>query len=253
MIALRHLRDQLFHHDIEHGSGSKTEQIRQRRDNELCRQNRQHGADGLYHAGKHAAAEGSAFFHALRPQRHGDDRPFREVLNGDAQRQGQRTGRRDLRAAGAVPGVYHADGHALRDVVQRHGQHHHRRALQAALRPFGLGAVRVQVRDDVIQCEQKQDAEPEAQKGGEERELPHTCRLLDRRDQQAPDRSRHHHTGGETGQRALHGVTERFLHKEHACRAQRGAEKRDQDPPKCLHKTASFLLWIRLFSQVRHI
>ena len=51
-------------------SGSKTEQIRQRRDNELCRQNRQHGADGLYHAGKHAAAEGSAFFHALRPQRH---------------------------------------------------------------------------------------------------------------------------------------------------------------------------------------
>ena len=123
--------------------------------------------------------------------------------------------------------------------------------VQAALRPFGLGAVRVQVRDDVIQREQKQDAEPEAQKGGEERELPHTCRLLDRRDQQAPDRSRHHHTGGETGQRALHGVTERFLHKEHARRAQRGAEKRDQDPPKCLHKTASFLLWIRLFSQVR--
>ena len=166
---------------------------------------------------------------------------------GDAQRQGQRTGRRDLCAAGAVPGVYHATAMpsgmlcsvtASTIIVVR------------CRRLFGLrlGAVRVQVRDDVIQREQKQDAEPEAQKGGEERELPHTCRLLDRRDQQAPDRSRHHHTGGETGQRALHGVTERFLHKEHARRAQRGAEKRDQDPPKCLHKTASFLLWIRLFS-----
>ena len=48
----------------------------------------------------------------------------------------------------------------------------------------------------MVEQEQKQHADPEADKGREEGQLAHALRLLNGRDQQAPYRRRHHHSGG---------------------------------------------------------
>ena len=61
--------------------------------------------------------------------------------------------------------------HALRDVVQRNGQHHHGGALQLAVGALSLLAVPVQVRDDMIQQQQKQDPHPETHHRREKRQL----------------------------------------------------------------------------------
>ena len=45
---MRHFRDQFLHHHIQHGSGSKAEQIGQSRHHDACRQNCQHRPDGLF-------------------------------------------------------------------------------------------------------------------------------------------------------------------------------------------------------------
>ena len=49
---LRHFRNQLLYHHIEHGARCKAQQIRQRRDHKLRREKRQHRADRLDNAGK---------------------------------------------------------------------------------------------------------------------------------------------------------------------------------------------------------
>ena len=50
VLSLRHFRDQLLHHHIQHGSSGKAEQIGQSGHHDACRQNRQHCPDGLYDA-----------------------------------------------------------------------------------------------------------------------------------------------------------------------------------------------------------
>ena len=55
---------------------------------------------------------------------------------------------------------------------------------------------RKQVGDQMIQGKQKQHAEPKSGKRREKGEPSQLLRLFDCRDQQAPDRCRHHHTGG---------------------------------------------------------
>ena len=130
---------------------------------------------------------------------------------------------------------YHAHGHALGDVVQCDGQHHHRRALELALRRLDLPALGVQVRDDVVEQQQKENADPKAEKRRQKREFSHRRRLLDGGDQQAPHRGRDHHARGKARQRALHSVAERLFHEEHARRAERRAEKWDQNAVKCFH------------------
>ena len=161
--------------------------------------------------------------------------------------QGQRACRRDLCAAGKEARVHHADGHALRNVVQRDGQHHHGRAGKPAFGAFGLFAADVQVGDQMVERKQEQHAEPEARKRREERELSQCCRLLDGRDEKAPDRRGYHHACGKARKRTLDQIAERFFHKEHTGRTGRRAEKRDQNPENCLHMSASggylFLLY----------
>ncbi len=62
-----------------------------------------------------------------------------------------------------------------------------------AFRPLGLVDAPVQMRDDVIEQQQKQDACPEAEESREKGELSHGARLFDGGDDQAPDGGRHHH------------------------------------------------------------
>lgn len=77
--------------------------------------------------------------------------------------------------------------------------------------PFGLQTVLVQMRDEMIQQQQKQDAQPEAHRCREKRQSAQICGLLHGRDQQAPYRCRHHDPGGKAGEGALDTVTQRVF------------------------------------------
>ena len=99
--------------------------------------------------------KGPALGHPLCPQGQGDDGTLREVLDGDAQGQRQGSRRRDLGAAGEVSGIHHPHGHALRDIVEGDGQHHHGGPLQLAFGPLHLTAFGVEVGDDVVQGQQE--------------------------------------------------------------------------------------------------
>ena len=203
---MRHFRDQFLHHNIQHGSGGKTEQIGQSGHHDACRQNRQHCPDGLYDTGQYAAPERPAFFHSFRPQGHGDDGTLREVLDGNAKGKCQRPGGGDLSRSGKVSSVDHAHCHTLRDVVQRHRQNHHGGALELAFGAFGLQAVLVQMGDEMIQQQQKQDPQPETHRRREKRQPAQICSLLHGRDQQTPNRCRHHDPGRKAGEGTLDAV-----------------------------------------------
>ena len=62
--------------------------------------------------------------------------------------------------------------HALGDVVQCDGQHHHRRALELALRPLDLPALGVQVRDDVVEQQQKRMPTQKPRNAGRNESFP---------------------------------------------------------------------------------
>ena len=83
--------------------------------------------------------------------------------------------------------------------MQRDGQHQHRCAGKATVRALGFVSALVQVRHGDIEQQQKADAQPKPDGGGEKRQPPQTFGLLHRRDQQAPDRRGHHDPGGKTG------------------------------------------------------
>ena len=87
----------------------------------------------------------------------------------------------------------------------------------------------------MVKQEQKQHADPEADKGGEKGQLTHALRLLDGRDQQAPDGRRHHHPGGKARKGALHQIAKGSFHKEHAGRAQCCAQEGNHDSKKGFH------------------
>ena len=97
-----------------------------------------------------------------RANRHGDDGSLREVLDGDAQGQGQRAACGDHLVSRQEAGIDHAHGHSLRDVVQGDRQHQHGRPLQGAYRALRLIRMQMQVRDQVIKQKQKYYACPEA-------------------------------------------------------------------------------------------
>ena len=135
----------------------------------------------------------------LGMQGHGDDGALREVLDRDAERQRQCAAGRDLCRAGSKARIDYADRHALRNIVQRHSQHHHRGAGELASGALGLAGVPVQVRDHMVQHQQERDAQPEADKRGQKRPAAEMRHLLHGRDQQAPDRRCNHNAGGKAG------------------------------------------------------
>ena len=118
-----------------------------------------------------------------------------------------KSGRKILPLVPRMRDVYkrqdYAHCHTLRDVVQRYRQNHHGGALELAFWPFGLQAVLVQMRDEMVQQQQKQNAQPETHRRREKCQPAQICSLLHSRDQQAPYRCRHHHSGGKTGEGCL--------------------------------------------------
>ena len=109
-------------------------------------------------------------------------------------------------------------------------------------RAFGLLAVAVEVRNDVVEREQKDHAGPKACRSRNKRPTSHAARLLDCRDQQAPNGCRDHDASGEAGQCTLDAFTERFSHEEHTRRAQRCAKKWNQNSPEGLHRLSPTLI-----------
>ena len=91
--------------------------------------------------------------------------------------------------------------------MQRDRQNHHGGALKLTFRAFRLAALRVQMRNNVIQRQKEQDAEPKAQKCRKKRQPAQKCGLFNGGNEQAPYRSGNHNTGGKTGQRALNHIT----------------------------------------------
>ena len=239
MFSLRHLRDQLLHHHIEHGAGGEAQQIRQGRDHQASGQNGQRGAQRLHRAGEHAACKGAGLAHPLHPQGHGDDGPLGEVLDRDAQRQGQRPHHGDLAVSGQKTRVYHPDRHPLRDIVQGDRQHQHGRAPQPGAGSLRLPAPPVEVRDQVIQPQQKEDAAPKADDRRQEAPDSRAGGLLHGGDQQAPDGRGHHHAGGKAGEPPLHPIPQALVQEKDTGRAQRGARKREQQAINhgCLHRS----------------
>ena len=84
---------------------------------ELCGKDGHHRADGFYNAGKHTFPKRPPLALSLRPQRHGDDRPLGEILNGDSKGQDKRACRRDLCVPREEARVHDAYRHALRNVM----------------------------------------------------------------------------------------------------------------------------------------
>ena len=121
--------------------------------------------------------------------------------------------------------------------MQGHRQHHHGAAAQPAFRALRLIASHMKVGNQMVKQEQKQHADPEADKGGEKRQLAHALRLLNGRDQQAPDGRRHHHSGGKARKGALYQIAKGFFHEEHAGRAQCCSQERDHDSNKGFHSS----------------
>ena len=103
---------------------------------------------------------------AWAEQGHGYDGAFRDVLQGYAsgEREGGSGG--DDGFSGERPGKHHADGHALRQVVQRDGQHQHGRAGKRAFQPLRLIAAGMQVREQTVQRQQKHGAQHKAARRG---------------------------------------------------------------------------------------
>ena len=223
-----HIRDQLLHHDVEHGSGGEAQQIRHGRDDQPRRQHGYKAEDRLHRAGEDAVQKGFPLACAFRVQRHGNDSAFREVLDRDTQGQGQRAPRRDLRGAGTQAGIDDAHRHALGNVVERHRQHHHGGPGQPAFRSLGLAGVPVQMRDHMVQQEQEPDAQPEADESRQKGPASHAGGLLHRRDQQTPDRGRHHDARRKAAERLLYALAEGLPHEEHAACAEGRPEEGDQ-------------------------
>ena len=103
--------------------------------------------------------------------------------------------------------------------------------------PFRAGTLLVEVRDQMIQPQQKENTNPKANDRRQEGPGPCPGGLIHGGDQQAPDRRGHHDAGGEAGQPPLHPIHQTFLQEKDAGGPQRGAHKRDQQTinNRCLH------------------
>ena len=181
----------------------------------------------------------------LRPQRHGDDGPLGEVLDGAAQGQDQRGCHRDLAFSRQETRVDHPHRHPLWDVVEGDGQHHHGGALQPGAGSLCLLAPLVEVGDQVIQTQQEEDTGPEADDRWQKDPDARPSGLLHGGDQQAPDGCSHHNARGKAGEPPLHPVPQALLQKKDAGGAQGGAEKRDKQPPSyCQFHSNSLLFFV---------
>ena len=96
-------------------------------------------------------------------QRQCNGGPFGEVLYADAER--ERTGRRDQSPAAAMlcgACKRQADGHSFGNIVQGYREYKQRRASERGRQSFCARRTVVQMRQQAVQQQHKQDAENKA-------------------------------------------------------------------------------------------
>ena len=86
----------------------------------------------------------------------------------------------------------------------------------------------------MIQKQEEEDADPEADERWKKGKLSHGSGLLHRRDQKTPYGGGGHDAGGEAGEDPRKSVTQTIFYKKNAGRAQRGSQKRNQNAVKRL-------------------
>ena len=192
VLAFCHAGDEVFDDDVDHGAGGETQEVRQDGGG-LCREkDGQNAGERLNGAGERAVEERLAFGTAGRAKGHRDDGAFREVLDGDTDRQRECRGERDAHVAAGPAGQDDTDGHAFGEVVERDGEDQHDGLREAAFfdavpHVLGVREVRVQVGDDLVEEQQEQDAGPEADGGGHEGPGAFARGVFEGRDEQGPD------------------------------------------------------------------
>ena len=99
----------------------------------------------------------------------------------------------------------------------------------------------------MVEQEQKQHADSEADKGGKEGQPAHALRLLDGWNQQAPYGRRHHHPGGKARKGALHQIAEGFFIKNTQAAPSAVPKKGIMIPRKVSIRLTAFALQYYLF------
>ena len=99
----------------------------------------------------------------------------------------------------------------------------------------------MKVRHRFIKNKQKQRSYPKSDSSRNKRKRSHRTALLNGRYQQAPNRSRRHHSCRKSSQGALKATSELFLYKEYKRRTKRSADEgyQDTDYYRCIHDPIS--------------
>ena len=113
---------------------------------------------------------------------HGDDGALWKVLYGDAERKRHRAAQGDAGLAGKIARKDNAHGHPLRDVVQRHRKDQHGRTRKGARGTLRLVREGMQMGNQMIERQKKQDPEPKAHGRRQKGEIAIGGALFDRGD-----------------------------------------------------------------------
>ena len=103
------------------------------------------GGDGFDRAGEGTGEKGARFAFAFRTEGHGDDRTLGKVLNGDADRKGERSARGDEGTPREIARVDDTDGHAFGNIVEGHRKDEHGGPLEGGVHPLRIFAARMQM------------------------------------------------------------------------------------------------------------
>ena len=115
--------------------------------------------------------------------------------------------------------------------MQRHGKDQLGRPFELAPGPFHL-LVHVHVRRNLVQQEQKADADQESHGCGDKGQLTHVLAALQSRLQQTPKGRRHHDARRETGQYLLQALGDLFFQTKDHSGAKAGPQKGNHDAAK---------------------
>ncbi len=237
MLPLRSLRDEFFDDDIHHRPGRECEEVRQNGGHKRSEKNDEYGSYRLHYAAESPDKERLSPGVPRRPHRHRYDRPFWDILDGDAdrRRQGCRRGYADPVAQ--RPRYDDSHGHAFRDIVDGDGEGEHRSPGHTGLQALRPVVSYVQMRSKVVYGKEEAHSEDEARGGGEDGQRALAGGHLHTRDEQRPNGCRDHHPGGEAEQSLPEEHRNVPFHKENEGRADERAGERDEKSYyyRCLH------------------
>lgn len=216
VAAFLGLGDEFLHHNVDHGARGESKEIGEHGDEDRGEQNGEQGADGLNNSAERTHEKRFPAGIAGTAQGHGHDGAFGKVLDGDAERQGYRSGHGHIGVVLHGSGQSHAHGHPLRDIVEGDGEHEFGCPREVGAGAFALIAVDVLMGDNDIEKKEKENAAQESGDGRNEARESFLVGHFYRRDEQRPHRRGHHHPGGKSCEELLQARCEILPHKKYA-------------------------------------